>query len=381
MRRRVRNATINALVAVASLSVVMLVAEVSLRFLPVIDPIIWQPVSEASPVLRHRPDRDILWSRDWDFAMANRRHVNNDGFVNDQDYSPEGPQPLLAVVGDSYVEALMNPYPATFYARLAEAVGEAGRIYSFGVSGGPLSEYLVWADYARERYRPDAMVVVVVGNDFDQSFYRFKPVRGLHYFAADATVADPKLERVDREDGWLRRALLSSAVVRYAFFHLQAGESLRQIRIAWENLWAEDTASYQGNVDADASPERVSEGRRAADMFVTALPARAGLPPSRILLVIDALRPGIYEPDGGEAAQASYWGLMRRHLMDAAREAGLQVLDLDPIFLAGHRATGERFEFETDGHWNDRAHGLVAETIRGSEFFRSVFPGLSPVKP
>jgi hypothetical protein len=38
-------------------------------------------------------------------------------------------------------------------------------------------------------------------------------------------------------------------------------------------------------------------------------------------------------------------------------------LDLTPVFRA-HAAQGEQFYFRYDAHWNERGHGLVAQTIR-----------------
>jgi hypothetical protein len=52
-------------------------------------------------------------SRGWDFEMINHRRVNSAGWVNDQDYHKDDDAPLLAIIGDSYVEALMVPYVKT----------------------------------------------------------------------------------------------------------------------------------------------------------------------------------------------------------------------------------------------------------------------------
>ena len=155
------------LAVTGSIVVWLLGAEMVLRFLPVATGLWALPVNASQPVFRFTPNRDFLFSRDWNFSLVNHGHVNNDGFINDENYAETDPRPLLAVVGDSYVEAAMVPNGKTFYRRLAEKLKQNGRVYSFGASGAPLSQYLVWAQYAAQKYRPAGLAIVVVGNDFD----------------------------------------------------------------------------------------------------------------------------------------------------------------------------------------------------------------------
>src|SRR6478672_132714 len=124
------------------------VAELVLRFLPVQTGLRLLAVNDQTPVARFTPNRTFVFSRGWRLAMVNRGRVNNVGFVNNQDYDSTLNTPLLAVVGDSYVEALMVPYDSTLQGRLAHAVAGRARVYSFGASGAAMSQYLAWADYA-----------------------------------------------------------------------------------------------------------------------------------------------------------------------------------------------------------------------------------------
>ena len=101
--------------------------------------------------------------------MINRRHVNNDGWVNNRDYRVSEYRPLVAVIGDSFIEAQMLPYAQTFHGLLAKLFGGKPRFYSFAASGAPLSQFLVWARYAVRKFKARALVINVVGSDFDQS--------------------------------------------------------------------------------------------------------------------------------------------------------------------------------------------------------------------
>ncbi|HNI68407.1 MAG TPA: hypothetical protein PKV55_10230 [Nitrospira sp.] len=40
------------------------------------------------------------------------------------------------------------------------------RVYSFGTSSSALSNYLTYADFAAQRFHPQAMVFLNIGNDF-----------------------------------------------------------------------------------------------------------------------------------------------------------------------------------------------------------------------
>ena len=83
------------------------------------------------------------------------------------------------MVGDSFVEALQVPFDRSLGERLAAELGGVGHpveVHRFGISGAPLSQYLQMTEREVVRYRPDWIVVLVVHNDFDES-YKFKPGR------------------------------------------------------------------------------------------------------------------------------------------------------------------------------------------------------------
>src|SRR5712691_1933752 len=184
MNRR-REAWLATVTVVATLLLAFGGAEIVLRFLPVATAIRATPVSAAVPVFHFTPNQDFVFSRGWDMAMVNRGHVNNAGFVNDQDYRKEAQTPLLAVIGDSYIEAAMVPYAQTMQGRLARYLEGRLRVYSFGTSGAPLSQYLIWARHAVRDYGAQALVINVVGNDFDESLAAYKTGPGFWHYVSD----------------------------------------------------------------------------------------------------------------------------------------------------------------------------------------------------
>src|SRR3954471_7958189 len=111
MSRR-RELLLNLLLSLASIFFCLLAAEVVLRFLPVSTGLRSMPVTAAEPVLHFTPNRPFTNSLGWTMHNVVHGRVNNAGFVNDQDYAREG-APLIAVIGDSFIEAQMVPYGET----------------------------------------------------------------------------------------------------------------------------------------------------------------------------------------------------------------------------------------------------------------------------
>ena len=145
------------LLLVGSMVLWFALAEGICRLLPVHSGFEVQPVNADNPIIRFRPNRDYLFSHGAFLTNVNRGHVNNDGFINDQDYQPGDARPLLAVIGDSYIEAGMVRYPLTLQGRLAAQQNGERRVYSFGASGCSLLDYLYYAIYARQRFGADAV--------------------------------------------------------------------------------------------------------------------------------------------------------------------------------------------------------------------------------
>ncbi len=365
---------LRALSILIGLTIPLLLAEGVLRLLPVWSALASQPVTAADPVLHFAPHRDFIYSSDWKFSIVNRGRTNNFGFINPQDYDSASGPPLLAIVGDSYIEALMLPFEETLQGRLARIVGPGGRVYSFGVSGGPLSQYLAEAEFAHQKFHPDGLTIVVVGNDFDESLLRYKSAPGFHYFAE--TTQGLQLTRVDYHPSLGRRLIRSFALSRYLFGNLKLGESLASLIATFHGDSAKVT-DFAGNTRFRADSERVAASRRAVDQFLIEVPRRSGLPASRIQFLLDGVRPELYSDDGLRRAEASYFGQMRRYFIARAGAAGFEVIDLQPRFVEKFHREGVRFEFSTDAHWNASGHAEAAAAVVQSEVFRHLFPALA----
>lgn len=359
-----------------SLVAFLLLLELGFRLLPVNEGLRGLSVDEQNPVFRFTPHRESVYSRGWNFSIVNRVRTNNYGFINDHDYDPALTTPLLAVIGDSFVEAVMVPFAQTGVARLADSVGAAGRVYGFGTSGSSLSQYLAYARYVRDTFHPTALTVVIVGNDFDESLRTYKNEPGLHYFA-ESPGGELTLTRLDRPVPWWRDLVGGSSLAMYLYVNLE-------IRDVWKRFAYRPGQSaisrprFVGNTAAEATAERVADSDRVIDAFLRQLPGMAGLPVSRIALVVDAPRPELYDASALEAVSDSYFSIMRAHLIDRARAGGFEVVDMQPAFLADYAQRRLRFEYPDDNHWNGTGHEVFARVVQGSKVYRDTFEVVQP---
>ena len=99
------------------------------------------------------------------------------------------------------------------------------------------------------------------------------------------------------------------------------------------------------------------------------------------MLVVDPLRPAVYDDDTRAEAARGYYGRMTRYFTEAAAARGYEVIDLEQVFLPRFRADGTRFEAApTDSHWSALGHRVVAgEIAKSAAFTRTFKSGTDPI--
>lgn len=345
------------------------------RLMPVSDPPYILPVTERNPIARFQPNVDYRYSSGWNFSVVTRKRSNNFGYNFIRDYHPELTTPLLMVIGDSFVEAHAVDAGKSAAELLHARLGGEGRVYSMGLSGAPLSQYLAFARFARDTFRPDAMAFFIIANDFDESLLQYKSDARFHYFEENGREA--VLRRIDYEMPTAKKVLRRSAFLRYVMLNVDAGPRLADLRRGLQGRHR--PLPYLGVRDADpptAQERRIRDAKRSVDHFLDQLPSISGLPPESVLFVLDAVRPAIYSEETLRLADHAYHARMRRYFAAQAGARGYAVIDMQPVFVARHRQDQARFEFPHDGHWNELANALVAQEIRRSALYRRLFrPG------
>jgi hypothetical protein len=358
--QRLRAAFLNALMVLASIAVTLLAFEIVLRFLPVAwSPPVVPPTAE-NQIQRYAPNTSFTWSLGWNFYAVIHGRSNAQGFLANYDYVPNDTPPLVAVAGDSYVEALRVPFAETLTGRLQNILGKNGRAYAFAQSGVPLTQYVAYAQHACAVYRPQRLVVVVVGNDFDESVVDHRRRDGIYHLYPEPDGSfDYRLTPLP-EPGFVERVLRHSAIALYLARNVGVSNVIGWFRPSAANA----QSGYVGHTAAAADPARLDEGQRVIAWFLNALPQAACLAPRDIALVVDAPRAQIYNPAELAAVRTSYFVQMRTRLISEAKKLGFNVIDMEPHFLKAYAADPKPFEYPSDGHWNAHGHEVAAAAVR-----------------
>lgn len=365
---RARRSFAFALIAVlCGIALPLVSAEIVLRFLPVSSSTGTIAVDDTNPVIRFTPNQPYTFSKGWNFDIVNTGRINNYGFINDQDYTRHDERGPLVIIGDSYVEAKMVPYEQTVQGRLAKLLENKTHVYSVGISGSQLAQYLAFAQYAWSEFHPEAMVFVIVGNDFDESLTKYRNEPGLHYFQAEGGSDDVRLMRIDYQPSIWKKVFRISALVRYLWVTVGIGEISASV-----SPKSDKEMQYVGNTAAYAGEDRLADSRLVVDRFFSELRRLVPLGKTRILFVLDAMRPEIYSNSDLSRAKGSYFDVMRQYFLERVQANEYAVIDMQPRFISRHRRDGSRFEFTHDAHWNGLGHREAADAVGASRLLQTL---------
>jgi len=360
---RLKAFALNLLTVMVSVGVTLVAAEVVLRFLPVATALPVEPPTAENPIQRYVANHPYVWSFDWTMHGVVRGRSNAQGFLADYDYTAADPRPLVAVVGDSYIEALRVSFAQSLTGRLQASLGERGRAYAFAQSGAPLSQYVAYARHACAVYRPARMIVNVVGNDFDESIVDHRRRNGLfHLYPTPQGGFDYRLTPLP-EPRMAERVLRRSVLALYLMRNVGITNLIANMGIRVAAAEPQRASRHVGHTEAEASPARLEEGHRVIDWFLEALPQAACLAPADIVIVVDGPRPELYDPAALAEAQTSYFAKMRSRLIARARALDFRVIDMEPVFVAAYATDRAPFEHPTDGHWNAHGHTVAAAAV------------------
>lgn len=339
---------------------VFVVLEILLRFLPLSESPGYMLVDAEHPIPRFEPNREHTYSVGWNFSIVTKKKSNRAGFYSNFDYQSDHELPLMAVIGDSYVEALQVQNHKSFHGIVGVDATDKVRVYAFGSSGCPLSTYLKYAEWVRDLYKPDHYAFCIVGNDFDECFQEYKTNGGTLTFFPKG-VASPSMQDLVTKYYNPHRSLLTSifrhsAVARYLVYNCEVDPRRIEFNVT------------SGGKREVIDPKRVRLGREAIAHFIRLLPEATGVKTENIVLILDAERANIYEPSPRDAGR-SYYSQMKQKLVEAAVSTDIHLIDMEEPFTNHFRENRQKFEFPTDGHWNELGHSLVAKVILASEFW------------
>jgi hypothetical protein len=300
-------------------------------------------------VIRYAPNQTGVWRVRSEIAAPYA--INAQGWnsgVGDYAAPRQPGVKRIAVIGDSYVEALQVPHDASLAEHIARGLAKAGtpaEAYRFAISGAPMSQYLHMAEREVAKYRPDWIVVLLISNDYDES-YRFYPGRYTSSFRklrVENGVVTGEIPPTRWRSGWAE-LLRQTATFRFLVFRWQAAP----VRLS-EALFSPARAQAAGADRDIAAATHYTFGR--LDLAARAMGAR--------LLVVTNGDIGAIS-DGLDETRAR---ALNRIAKSAAATLGIAFLDLDPTFARDWAEHRQRFNFSSDVHWNARAHALAGEAI------------------
>ena len=112
------------------------------------------------------------------------------------------------------------------------------------------------------------------------------------------------------------------------------------------------------------SDEQMKDSYRAIEFFFQLLPKYVPLNPRNIAFVLDYPRPFIYT-DAIVFDQVSRKQIekLRDYFIAKANKQGYKIVDMEKYYKDDFKKNHIRFEFPTDGHWNERGHKVVCEAV------------------
>jgi len=388
MDRRIGRALGNWTLVYLSVALALILGEAALRLAGFSYPAFWRPDPLSGASLRPGMEG---WQSGEGRAYVK---INQDG-LRDREHALDKPAGTyrIAILGDSYAEAMQVDLERTFWSLLPprlERCGFAGgrriETINFGVSGYGTADELLTLRERAWRYQPDMVLLAFFpGNDVRNNSRALEGARGRAYFVLkggelvldDSFRRDPEFR--DNQRATAQRALLQDLRLYQLGRRVRAGNVERHfhnVPVAAALAAGEDKLLEPG-LDENVLREPVEpawhEAWEVTERLVRAAAEETAAHDARFLLVVLST-PGTVYPDAGlRARYGARLGVKslfypEERLQRLGERAGFEVLALAPemqrrvdgsgVYLHGFDNTKPGF-----GHWNEAGHAMAAELI------------------
>jgi hypothetical protein len=244
---------------------------------------------------------------------------------------------LIAVIGDSYVEAVQVDYDKSFPYLLEAALNNESpdrpvQVYSFGHSGANLAHYAHVVETVVARYQPDLVIVNIAHNDFLECLTGYARVDNW-----SVRVTPDGLKEVSPEpapDLKRKRLLRRSAAVRYLVVNLSILSRARTL----ERLFVK-TRRYDANIEVAPVEAFIQDGTLDRVILHTLKHIDASCGDAGLLLVVDANRQRICDGSPPDKATPDK---LNRLLARSAESVQIELIDLTQSFGESVRAVSQR---------------------------------------
>lgn len=344
----------------------------------------------------YQPDRQFGWIlrpgiSAW-FTTEGRAHiaVNSSGW-RDGEHALDKPPGVyrIAVLGDSYAEAMQVAAEETFWAQLPHKLAGCGfapghrfEVLNFGVSGyGTAQEYLVLEKEAL-RYRPDLVLLAFTnGNDVRNNSRELddEKMRPFFVLAADNTLTLD--DSFTRSPEFVSRSSPTRAALRQATDLSRVVQLANAVRVGplvrRANATAASAAGVEQGLEAvvlkPPQDPRWQEAWQISELLLQKTAELATASGARFLLTTVPYAIQVHPDPAIRAEVERKLGVPDllfpdRRIADFARHHGIAAVPLAPALQPLAEARQAYFHGFPDsglgrGHWNTDGHRAAAEVI------------------
>jgi hypothetical protein len=333
----------------------LVLAEGILRLMPVSQGFYLDNITPDQPIARRLGNREATSSIGWKMSEPVSIPINAQGFIYADDFNAETNKHLTIMIGDSQIEAPLIPWEQSLANGLESRFKGDMAVYPVGMSGAPLSQYLIWYQHMATIYRPETVVFFVSSNDFVESFEAYGLFPGFHYFSEDAN-GTVSLNLRAYQRGIVGRMASSSSLLAYVLNNLDGISFLASVWNSGKHVISEQarkqlTASALSGTltseDDSINRTRQEKGRQAIGLFFERLPRNDQGKAN----IVFAMNPDTQKDE------------LSDQFRTGAQAYGYSVIELGKAFDQSILAHGQALTFEGDVHWNRYGQAVVADTV------------------
>jgi len=309
-------------------------------------------------LIKYKPNQTGVYRVKNEIAAAYRINAQGWNSSHAAYTRSSGAEPLIAVIGDSYVEALQVEVTEAFPEQLERLLGPPFRVYRMGISGAPLSQYLEILRKEVIPLNPKIVVINLVHNDFDESF-RFKP--GFYtssFLKIDISSGTPtELAPTEFVKPWY------SAVRNSASWRYMVNRNGLRLSFIRDSLLGKPTLELHKTQMVAPPTIDTQTTHEVTSYLIDAIRSATQAIGAQLLIVIDGDRQLIYQGSPVDSASDSDPSALNRMMRDITEGLAIPFLDLHPAFANDYITQGEKFNFESDFHWNLHGHTVATQAI------------------
>ena len=343
---------------------ICIIFEVIFQILPVSDFMQTMELNKKNPYIRKTPKKEYFVSIGNFFQIRNSKKTNNAGYFSDIDFLKN--KQNISIIGDSYVEALQVSNNNSIGGIVNKDLSNSLKInaYPIGYSGSPLSQYLAFAQMAKDLYNPLIYVFVIIGNDFDESYFKYVLSPAYYYYDENYNLMHPRLQESSSKNMLQQFSLLikKSAFVRYFTINNYLTKKIIS-SIKQNGLLKTLINSFKKNIEEKniINKDRYEISYRCIDQFLIDL--NELVDDKEVIFLIDGLRQKIYRNDSLSTDFEKYHSSMNDYLINSSLKYNFSTINLDESFKKHYKINKKKFNFDIDNHWNELGHEIASEEL------------------